>query len=68
MKVDGWKCDRCGRFFKVKPLSKDGVSYNVLSSTPTGTDTMDLCEECSNELRSWMTTKVKSEKSYVKGV
>lgn len=54
MKVDGWKCDRCGEFFKVRFMSPDGVQYNVRITNPAETRTLDLCERCCNELKNWV--------------
>lgn len=65
MKVDGWKCDRCGEYFNTLFIFPDGVQYNVRVTNPAETRTLDLCENCCNELKNWVRNSATSA-AYVK--
>lgn len=54
------KCDRCGKFFEIKPSGKfDGgkiILFDLVDywSHETAKITRDLCEDCKNDFERWL--------------
>ena len=63
MRINGWKCDRCGKFFNFMFEFDDGVQYNVHMVTPADDKNLDLCEDCCKSLRSWVRSFINLDSS-----